>query len=600
MEKPNKTRISRACESCRSRKIRCDGEAPCAACKTANLPCRLRQTDLRGRKRKSTTLDSAGGSPRVDRQNGDAQQYSDRAILHAPHHSNGRAGSISRPGFNGGGYSNRSISSDSAEDGTLRPTELILQDPIRGDDRVLPAASFRAGLVSIVRPCGYILGNDLFEQTCRLSVAHFASTDSAALSSIFTLEQPPVPHPVALDIEACYAIFRARFLPVMPVLDEEDLANLRPACEAVIHGMPIDDVATSCTALCMLALASHMLEGTLPGDRESLGWHLFARARSNLTPLMGSSSGMPMFQAGILAAIYLDRSNSITAAWMLMGIVARSLQMSGYNRAETASALPLGVHPHLVAKRRNLFWCAFNHEECMSWYVGLPLSNGPQSFDQVLPSLPRSMAEPTAIFSIVTHLSHISSKAAFQLYAPRTGATQESTSALMNEAQALINTVPDCLANLAIASKFHHLMLVIARSGLVTARADTAPVLRWRCLDRPWRRELYHKAKHHAHAMIANSPICRPQPDWSLEIATGLDFHMLEHALVFILIAIIVDVCDPPEEGLARARAEFATLAGALRPSTAIPIIRNSPMHNIGFQFLARCTEISEIALSHR
>ena len=491
-------------------------------------------------------------------------------------------------------------SSTESEDVTLRPIELIFADPLRGDDRILPAASFRSGLISIVRPCGYILGNDLFEQTCRLSVAHFASTDSAALSAIFTLEQPPVPVPVSLDIDACYAIFRARFLPVVPVLDEEDLARLRPVCEATLHGMPVDDAAASCTALVMLALSAHMLEGTLPGDRDSVGWHLFARARSNLTPLMGTTGGMPMFQAGILAGIYLERSNSMTAAWMLVGIVSRSLQVSGYNRAETASALPLGVRPQLIAKRRNLFWCAHNHEENMSWYVGLPTTHRAETFDQVLPTLPRSMSEPTAVFAVLTHLSYLSNRAFAQLYLPRGGATSGGVSMLLHEAQSLVTAVPDCLGNHAVASKYHHLMLVICRSALVTRRSDVAPVLRWWDLDRPWRRELYHKAKHHAHAMIANSPICRVQPDWSLEIATGLDFHMLEHALVFILIGIIVAVCDTPPEGLDQARDEFALLAGALRPSTTLQTVRSSPMHHIGFQFLARCTEISEIALSQR
>ncbi|KAE8154352.1 hypothetical protein BDV25DRAFT_147990 [Aspergillus avenaceus] len=40
------TRISRACEACRARKVRCDGESPCAKCRGTNRQCEYRSTSL--------------------------------------------------------------------------------------------------------------------------------------------------------------------------------------------------------------------------------------------------------------------------------------------------------------------------------------------------------------------------------------------------------------------------------------------------------------------------------------------------------------------------------------------------------------------------
>src|SRR5690554_1035830 len=36
---PSKWRISKACEDCRARKIRCDGQLPCSRCKMRGLDC---------------------------------------------------------------------------------------------------------------------------------------------------------------------------------------------------------------------------------------------------------------------------------------------------------------------------------------------------------------------------------------------------------------------------------------------------------------------------------------------------------------------------------------------------------------------------------
>ncbi|RAH84334.1 hypothetical protein BO86DRAFT_446357 [Aspergillus japonicus CBS 114.51] len=47
-----RARITRACERCRSRKVRCDGQTPCAGCRPRNFPCIYRSATRPSRRRK--------------------------------------------------------------------------------------------------------------------------------------------------------------------------------------------------------------------------------------------------------------------------------------------------------------------------------------------------------------------------------------------------------------------------------------------------------------------------------------------------------------------------------------------------------------------
>lgn len=51
-------RVPRACENCRSRKVRCDGETPCSGCRTSSINCVYR-TVSRPRRRTNRTLPSS-------------------------------------------------------------------------------------------------------------------------------------------------------------------------------------------------------------------------------------------------------------------------------------------------------------------------------------------------------------------------------------------------------------------------------------------------------------------------------------------------------------------------------------------------------------
>ncbi|RAH45318.1 Zn(II)2Cys6 transcription factor [Aspergillus brunneoviolaceus CBS 621.78] len=57
-ERPPGARITRACERCRSRKVRCDGHTPCAGCRPRNFPCIYRSATRPRRQGKRRLLDS--------------------------------------------------------------------------------------------------------------------------------------------------------------------------------------------------------------------------------------------------------------------------------------------------------------------------------------------------------------------------------------------------------------------------------------------------------------------------------------------------------------------------------------------------------------
>ncbi|CAK7214566.1 hypothetical protein SCUCBS95973_002190 [Sporothrix curviconia] len=58
----SKLRISKACQECRLRKIRCDGGEPCQRCQFRDIPCEYRKK-ARNRMKKSDLLSLSGGDP---------------------------------------------------------------------------------------------------------------------------------------------------------------------------------------------------------------------------------------------------------------------------------------------------------------------------------------------------------------------------------------------------------------------------------------------------------------------------------------------------------------------------------------------------------
>lgn len=56
------TRISRACEQCRARKVRCDGHTPCSRCKSRRAQCYYRLPKQASRSGNSTQANPVTGS----------------------------------------------------------------------------------------------------------------------------------------------------------------------------------------------------------------------------------------------------------------------------------------------------------------------------------------------------------------------------------------------------------------------------------------------------------------------------------------------------------------------------------------------------------
>ncbi|BFZ55992.1 hypothetical protein PYCC9005_003033 [Savitreella phatthalungensis] len=590
--KPNKARISRACESCRVRKIRCDGESPCSACRTANLVCKLRQTDLRGRKRKTEEDPIVRRQTQSSGLQHDPRQALPYQVQPPPQHAY-LTHNQQHPHLNGHAQHGHSPQNYQDDDRPTKPSEIVFADAVRGDDRIIAAASFKSTLIQLARPCSRLLGNDLLEQTCRMAAGHFASTDHHALSSLFTWESMTDPQVGDLDLSQCIAAFRHEFLPYAPVLDDEDLMRLRPACEAVIAGKSVDDVGDHCQALMVLAFGAHLLDGSLPGSRDTAGYQLFAKAKSLVTLLLGSTVGMQFLQSALLISIYLERSHLMTPAWMLIAIISRALQVSGYHRSESSSAMPLGLPPRSVARRRDLFWCLFHHEETLSWYVGTTVTNSPGSFDQDLPPL-------DGRFGLLVRMSLIANRVFTQLWYPQSrkqGSSRDAIHKFLHELDSLVASMPGCLSDTAIQSKYHQLALLICRGGLVHESQPTPPYVRWKGMDQAWRRDLYACAKKHARAGIEASPICADVPSFRTLVATGYDFGQVEHAWVFFFASIIIDVCSGEYTS---SNDDQHLLISTIRNTVGSPGVRASPMHNIALGFFLRCAEISDTAVRLR
>lgn len=63
---PSRTRISKACEECRNRKIRCDGNTPCSYCTKKKVECLVRnKARLRGSKRNQASVAKSPASARA-------------------------------------------------------------------------------------------------------------------------------------------------------------------------------------------------------------------------------------------------------------------------------------------------------------------------------------------------------------------------------------------------------------------------------------------------------------------------------------------------------------------------------------------------------
>ncbi|KOS38065.1 hypothetical protein ACN38_g11118 [Penicillium nordicum] len=417
-------RIPRACERCRSRKVRCDGNVPCATCRPGHHPC-IYRTEPQTRKRRTRVKDATASSTHL-----------------------------------------------SSYNPPPRPAAPTLQDPVQFKrQRELRAgigiSNVDSGSFQFYGPSSHFC---FIERTCQRITQTTNETLLTPRTSaegglgkwnlerfMFSLNanRPPTGQPDAyLSQEKGSTLIDAFFEiihPQVPVLNYADIVELwedmgrPPAQQRVKKGKEI--------LFMVLAIGARVSIAQGPQDTSVLkDWADYFAAKANGLHATFEDVSLHSTIFLLLKGTYAIQVMRPNEAYLYLGHAARSVMALGINRQQVVNGANLVAH-----SLKRTFWAIYSTERICSLYTGRPsafrddLNDAPYPEDLPLPAMPDATAEnfrePLRLCGFVRAMAGISEVADLlflEIYSPKSIPSMSSPAQvgdLAAEAELLLESV---------------------------------------------------------------------------------------------------------------------------------------------------------------
>ncbi|KAL6786778.1 fungal-specific transcription factor domain-containing protein [Trichoderma sp. SZMC 28012] len=382
-------RVTRACDRCKKRKIRCTGLQPCRLCIEANASCTYDAAYTRGRHGAMASRRSNRASPPPQppsEQQHHERQQSESSRWHA---ANRQSPGVSRQQqqqqhqSNGDPPDSYSALGDPTQPGT-EPLSRASPEPVQTDlegHYVGPSS----GVSFLLRIQKRLDQNVSFPQG----------------SSIFTFGDAPLPYLDSLQTEAPY------FDPTLyMMLSRSDTTRLvqryfdfAVPVDRFLHQQTIEtwldelyetkgkmhnseDASTRTAVLFMVfALAQAHMSPRPTSDDADLSVRYFLAAHQLLSREQGAIR-LASIQARLLQCLWLLSESRINHCWNLFGTAARLAYAIGLHRKRHADR----IDRIEVECRRRTFWSAYALDNYLSMALGRPRTFHDDDIDQELPS----------------------------------------------------------------------------------------------------------------------------------------------------------------------------------------------------------------------
>ncbi|CAG8192759.1 unnamed protein product [Penicillium salamii] len=336
-------RILRACDRCRFRKVRCDGNSPCAGCRPGGHACVFRP-------------------PRQTRQK---RQHTQRAIS--------TCSQIQLPG--------------SSPITSLHPTPRVLHDPVQFKRQMelragIGVTNVETGSFQFYGPSSHFCFIERMCQRINRTTNETMLTPRASTAGslgkwnlerfMFSVDNN---HPASTNPDAYIArevgttliqSFFEIMHPQIPVLNHVDIFEQWEE----MGKPPGQQSASKCKEILFMVLAIGARVVIAEGQQDTSvlqDWadHFASKANQLHTTFEDLSLSSTHFL--LLKAVYAYQVMRPNEAWLYLGHAARSAMALGINRQQVVNGANTTVH-----SLKRTFWVIYAHERCCSLYTGRP------------------------------------------------------------------------------------------------------------------------------------------------------------------------------------------------------------------------------------
>ncbi|RDW62390.1 hypothetical protein BP6252_11823 [Coleophoma cylindrospora] len=366
----DRKKVSRACDTCKSRKVRCSGTQPCTRCVTHSVRCEYIKEHRRGKPLPQEIIESPSATPTLVPQSQQLHRESTSVV----------------PEFNDippTGYSKARQSTRSSQEPEETRFEGHYIGPISG--------------ISFLQRA-----HKRFRQDFDAIHANDSNGKNSQNASVFTFGDGYIPDPSStplvfpskleakqlLDRYFDFAVPTYRFLHRETVEEwlEEMMNENEPDSQ---HSGRLSD-GKAAVILCILATAmlyKFDMHGSLQdgeSEEKEQSRNFFAAAERKLS----SESGHPRLesvQARLAQCLYLLGSSRINQAWYIFGTTCQIIVALGLHRKRFPQA-PGTVYSLVeIECRKRAFWSCYTLDAYFSVILGRPRNFRDEDIDQCLP-----------------------------------------------------------------------------------------------------------------------------------------------------------------------------------------------------------------------
>ena len=452
-------RIARACDVCRRKKIRCDGQYPCSNCAayqtecvSSNVPKKratprgakyIQNLELRCRHLETLLAEAIPGC--------NINEMLDATASASP--GGQLQGRRSIDNLSGSQMLADAQRPESEDDEDLAERFGYLMSKDDGASEYLGASNTATILISSAKRIQGITGDDTFNQFCQTSQAQIEAAQAEAnrrdLSSLVgeTFAPPQLFYP---DLQTCMMYIQAYFETVQviyPLFDKEEFLR---DCKPLLERQGANHDLEMCIIfLVVMALGSHVVHCDFPGDTKSMGWTLYAQAHRLLLRVMQKQS-LRAVQGMILLSLYMQPSGRTDSLWLMVGSLVRSAQSLGIHRKLPDYTSQDGKNNRMtkveLEARKHAFWTIYILDNNLAVISGKPAAIHDCDCDQdlpdgtadELPTLGMLMCmdgKPFNFFNAQIQLAQISCDAQKRLYSAKAmnDLSKQQISAIINE-----------------------------------------------------------------------------------------------------------------------------------------------------------------------
>ncbi|KAF2104693.1 hypothetical protein NA57DRAFT_70901 [Rhizodiscina lignyota] len=411
-ENPGRIRVSIACQHCRLRKIKCDGEVPCKKCIESGIICQP------GAKRKKR-----------------APSRKDQYIRELEKKIQSLEGLQLRQVSPQSQERQRDRHSNAEAHGARERSVLLNGAPYKKDTNQLDesqyfGASSSLGSIEVETPRQHHTSSSIRDHVSRseslpqfqdaehpIIIGHHAYDDDLDTNLQVVQAQLPSPEVIQHYIDKYFIYFAVR----CPVLNESDFRSRAMVLmqEQSTESVPDSFISVFLMVLCLGEYFSSGDEGP-ENVRLVAGWKYFLSSYSNVREGLRRMN-LDFMQATVLQIIFLQAISKIAVAYILLGTLIRLMQAAGIHRAQDMST-PEGI------VKTNLMNIVYVQEKQLALVLGRPSLIQDFDCDFFTPTAPspKDNPGPYGAYAGQVHLARIAGQIQKLLYSAEAARTSAS------------------------------------------------------------------------------------------------------------------------------------------------------------------------------